>query len=47
MLSDYEQLGKKMTSYTSAMFQDWEHLSNVRRRGIHQQCFEIGISSAM
>ena len=24
-----------MTSYTSAMFQDWEHLSNVIRQGIH------------
>ena len=47
MLSGYEQLRKKMASYTSAMFQDWEHLGNVIKRGIHQQCFKIGNTSAM
>ena len=36
-----------MTRYTSEMFQDWEHLSNVIRQGTHHECFKIGISLAM
>ena len=24
------------------MFQDWEHLSNVKRQGTRQECFNIG-----
>ena len=31
----------------SAMFQDWEHLSNVKGQGIRQERFKIGNSSAM
>ena len=37
----------KMTRYTSAMFQDWKHLSNVIRHGIQNDCFKIRNSSAM
>ena len=29
------------------MFQDWEHLSNILRQGIHQQCSKMGNSTAM
>ena len=36
-----------MTRYTSAMFQDWVHLSNPIKQGIRQECFAIGISSAL
>ena len=30
-----------MTTYTLAMFLEWEHLSNVIRQGIQQQYFKI------
>ena len=36
-----------MTRSRSAKIQDWEHLSNVIRQGIHQECFKNGFSSAM
>ena len=29
------------------MFQDWEHISDIGRQGIHQQCFAIGNNTAM
>ena len=36
-----------LTRFTAAIFQELEHLINVTRQSIHQQCFKIGNSSAM
>ena len=33
-----------MTRYTSAKFQDWEHLRIGLRHGIRQECLRLGIA---